>query len=356
VGVTAHRAEPERETSSIVPGCAPPPGTVLVEQAQAPPPAVDPWLGVPPVSAGSDRPRRRRAVRPVLATFVALGVVGGVVTVGWLAPGVLGGKRSAASTASPRPGEGPDTAITAPLTSTDPYGSTDAPTASPSVAPSAGTLLAADDFAATAVDTTRWDIYRATAPNKSTLSPSAVRVTNGELQIVGVGKDPTGQGNVSGGLCWCGTGGNQLYGKWQVRARFDPGSGYCPVIGLWPQSNRQSDGSITFAASNEADRHTLHAYLAWLTDHLVTSERKFAADLTGWHTYTVEWRAAFVKTYLDNKLIYDSTTTTDRLVIPRVPMHLFIQQAVGPVSGIAAAGPSTPDQVVTHIDWARIYL
>jgi endo-1,3-1,4-beta-glycanase ExoK len=305
-----------------------------------------------PVFPGADGPRRRRAVWPVLATLIALGVVGGVVTVVWLAPGVVGGKRStAASTAA---GEGSN-AIAPPLNSTDPYGPTDPPTASPSVAP-LGTLLATDDFGATAVDTTRWSIYQSTAPNLSTLSRSAVQVTNGELQIVGVGKNPTGQGNVSGGLCWCGKGGNQLYGKWEVRARFDPGSGYCPVIGLWPQSNRQSDGSITFAGANEADRHTLHAYLAWLTDHLVTSERKFAGDLTGWHTYTVEWRDAFVKMYLDNKVIYDSTTTADQVVIPRAPMHLFIQQAVGPVAGIPAAGPSTPDQVVTHVDWARMYV
>jgi len=36
-------------------------------------------------------------------------------------------------------------------------------------------------------------------------------------------------------------------------------------------------------------------------------------------------------------------------------MHLFIQVTVGPKDGVPAPVAGTPDQVVTHLDWARMY-
>jgi hypothetical protein len=211
-----------------------------------------------------------------------------------------------------------------------------------------------DDFNGETVNTAIWGVYHSTGKNGSLWTTDAVQVADGELRITGSGRNPTGQGNVSGGLCWCGKGGNQLYGKWQVRAKFDAGTGYAPLVGLWPQSDHQTDGSMVFAGPKEADRHTLHGNVTWSTDHLQVSSGKLTGDFTAWHTYTVEWRATFVKMYVDDKLYYDSTRSATPVVLPRLPMHLIIQQMVGPGDGVPGADASTPDHVVTHVDWARM--
>ncbi len=238
------------------------------------------------------------------------------------------------------------------LSSTSPSPAPASP--SPSAAASqSGALIAADDFSGTAPDTGKWGLYDSTAPNGSLWSPSAVRVTGGELQIVGTGKNATGKGNVAGGLCWCGANGNRLYGIWQVRARFDAGAGYGPIIGLWPKSDSGTDGYISAVNMPGADRNSLSGRVLWAgSGH---DSGTASADFTRWHTFTIEWRATFVKLSVDGKLYYDSTRSTANPVIPQTPLHLYIQVTVGPADGTPAPDASTPAHVVTHIDWVRMY-
>src|SRR5205807_9595382 len=119
-------------------------------------------------------------------------------------------------------------------------------------------LLGDDEFGGTAPDTAKWGVYHSTSPIGGVWAVSQVRVADGELQIVGTGRNPTGHGNLSGGLCWCGAGGNRLYGIGKVRAKFDAGAGYGTTIGLWPQSDQGgADGAITVAGVPAADRRTL---------------------------------------------------------------------------------------------------
>jgi hypothetical protein len=285
---------------------------------------------------------------------VAVLLLGGVVTVVWLAHGKNGKNGTNGGALAATPG----TSTVPGGTSEGGGGAPPAASAGASAGVSPSTTAAAppdfDDFSGTAVNTAIWGVYHSTAKNGSSWTPDAVRVADGELRIVGTGRNPTGQGNVSGGLCWCGKGGNRLYGTWQVRAKFDPGTGYVPVIGLWPQTDHQVDGSMVVASPREADRHTLHGYVTWNTDHLVNYATKVSGDFTAWHTYTVEWRAGFVKMYVDDNVYFDSTTSPTPVVLPQVPMHLFIQQMIGPGDGMPGADASTPDQVVTHLDWARM--
>jgi hypothetical protein len=215
-------------------------------------------------------------------------------------------------------------------------------------------LLAFDDFMGTAPDA-RWGLYDSISPIGASWSPSMIRVGDGALRIVGVGTNPTGMGNRSGGLCWCGGGGNRLYGRWEVRARFDAGSGYGQTVGLWPQSDDNADGSITFAESREADKRTLHTYVVWSDGHLRSNETVSKGDYTTWHVYSVEWRATFVRITVDGTVVYDTATTTQKVVIPHLPMHLYLQQAVGPHDGVPAANASTPAEVDMTIDWVKLY-
>jgi hypothetical protein len=180
-----------------------------------------------------------------------------------------------------------------------------------------------------------------------------VQVSGGELQIAGTGRNPTGAGNVSGGLCWCGKDGNRVYGVWQVRARFEAGAGYGAVVGLWPQSDSQTDGTITFAGAPEPEKHTVHGHLVSFAPNRRDDDRTVAADLTAWHTYRVEWRATYVKMFIDDKVLFDSTTIPGA-VPPKKPMHLILQQMVGPVNSIPGANATTPDRVTMHIDQVRV--
>jgi hypothetical protein len=233
------------------------------------------------------------------------------------------GRSSAAATATPR-GSAPAVRATA------------APTS--------------DEFTSAKLNTSMWSVYG----GDSKYSASMVRVASGELQVLGVGKNPTAAANQAGGLCWCGANGNQVYGKWQVRARFDAGAGYRAELVLWPKGDdAAANGSVTFATDSDAARTTVWGVLNPPGGGSGNDRGKLTGDFTAWHVYTVDWRATYVKISVDGKLIYDSTTDPARPAIPSKPMHLVVQVDKGPTADIPAANASTPAQVIEHIDWVH---
>ncbi len=207
---------------------------------------------------------------------------------------------------------------------------------------------ARDDFTAATLDRTKWSVYGSSTPG--TYEANMVRVSAGELQVLGVGNNPTAAANHSGGLCWC-VDGNHTYGSWQVRARFDAGSGYRQVLELWPQSDNSAiDGSIVFARTGDATKKSVGMVLVPPAGGAAVHTSR-AGDFTAWHVYRVDWRASFVRMYVDDVLAYDSSAGTTPLAVPHAPMHLVIQQEKGPGGGIPAANAQTPEQVVMHVDW-----
>lgn len=331
------------------------------ESTPAPGPPVQPTpAAVGAVSAPEPRRRTGRAVLVGLAALTALAVLGGAAIAARSLTGT--GESASPEPAASAPVDQPAGAL-APIpaspASSPPAGRPDAagqsasrqPPSASAPAPAAAPV-AVEEFAGTAPDTTRWGLYASTAQNGSTQLKSNVRVAAGELQIVGTGKDPSGKGNTTGGVCWCGVGGNQTYGKWELRARFDAGRGYGPIIGLWPQSDKGTDGSFAFA-TRTPDRRTAAGYVLWAGGG--HDERSLAGDYTAWHTYTLEWRATFVRILVDGAVLYDSTTAATKVPIPTVPMHIYLQQIAGPNIGVPAPDASTPAQVTMHVDWVRIY-
>ncbi len=220
-------------------------------------------------------------------------------------------------------------------------------------------MIDEDDFNGSRLDPTRWRVYDAPSTNGvSSWTPDMVRVSGGELQIVGQGRDPSGRANVSGGLCWCSSKGFQTYGRWQIRARFDAGAGYGQAILLWPQSERwPDDGELDLVETPTASKRTAEGTVHWGVngvDAADTADR--AGDFTQWHVYTLDWRPTYVKLYIDNVLLLD-TTRSGRAVIPDTPMSLALQQEPGPFgdSWVPAPTPATPAQVVMHVDWVKLY-
>jgi hypothetical protein len=302
-------------------------------------------LYFPPSDSGRRRRRRRRWIS-VLVAAVALLTLGGAVVSWRLLGSDKGPTRApgAATTQAPGPAttQASDPATTrASDAATTPRQSSQG--SSPVPDPNG------DEFDGPLDD--RWGVYGSTSPNGSVWAKDAVAVQDGLLRITGTGRNPTGSGNMAGGVCWCGAGGNRTSGVWTVRARFDAGAGYGPELLLWPQSDKATDGFALFAAANEANRTTVRS--------LVTggaaggrAEATRTGDFTQWHVYKVEWRAGSLRMFVDDQVLFDSASRPD-LVVPTAPMHLVIQVMVGPKDGVPAANASTPDKVVTEVDWVR---
>jgi hypothetical protein len=206
-----------------------------------------------------------------------------------------------------------------------------------------------DDFAGSTL-AGRWSPYQSSKDNGGVWLPSQVRVRGGELQIVGRGTDPTGKGNRSGGLCWCGAGGDQLYGVWQIRAKFDAGAGYGQGIGLWPASDDgAAEGSITLAISDSAAKDS--SWHALVAPGGKSKGSSSPGNFAAWHVYAVEWRATFVRISIDGKTVFDSRQNAPGLAIPHTPQHLFMQQEIGPSGNVSAPNADTPGTVIMHVDW-----
>jgi hypothetical protein len=221
------------------------------------------------------------------------------------------------------------------------------------------TLVDYDNFDGTKLSSKRWDTYNSLSTNHvSRWSPSMVSVSGGELRVVGQGRDPSGAGNVSGGLCWC-TGG-QVYGMWQVRARFENGAGYGQAIIVWPDSNTwPDDGEFDLVETPHADKKSMVQTIHWGTSSDQRLDNKWVnGDFTQWHVYSVIWRPGLVQMLVDDKVYYDSSLSKLHPHIPTNPMHLVIQQEPGPFdpsTWVPAPNSSTPDTVTLHVDWVRLY-
>lgn len=301
-------------------------------------------FGAPPPVVVEPAPARRTG-RIVWAGIVALVVLAGVaVAVVVLRPGRPVGERGTAGAPVP----------VSPSASPSPSPSvSSSPSVSASPSRSVDPALVADDEFSAPLDATKWSVYVSTHANGSSWTAAMVQVAGGELRVEGVGRNPTGAGNTAGGLCWCGLG-DRVYGKWVVRARFDAGAGYGPVIGLWPNTNKGGDGSIGFAESTPAARNVLHGYVTSPAGKPTFAEKTLPGDFTAWHTYTVDWRATGVRMYVDGRLFFDSATVAGT-VAPSVPMHLYLQLIEGPSGGVPAPDAHTPAMVVMHVDWVRLY-
>jgi endo-1,3-1,4-beta-glycanase ExoK len=220
-----------------------------------------------------------------------------------------------------------------------------------------GTLI---DFDGSRLDPARWQVYDAFATNgTSRWSPDMVRVVDGELRITGIGRDPTGAANISGGVCWCRGTGVQTYGRWEVRARFEAGAGFGLAVLLWPQSERwPEDGEVDLVETPTGTKQTAEATVHWgTTAEPKQDSARLAGDFTQWHVYAVEWRAGGVKVTVDSAVLYDSTGSARPPDTPRTPMGLALQQEPGPFgqNWVPAPTPATPAQVVMHVDWVKLY-
>ncbi len=206
-------------------------------------------------------------------------------------------------------------------------------------------LRAHDEFDGTTLDATSWHPYSGkTTGGVGQHDPRNLSVSDGMLKI-------TSRGHRSGGLAW---NPGQLYGRWEVRARTQVGTGYGDVLILWPDAEDfPRGGEVDFMEIPKGDRKESNFVLHYGKDNSQNGTH-VAGDFTQWHNYAVEWTPDHVAGFLDGQEIFRSTR---RNQVPPRPMHLAIQQDIGPYghNWIPPLDRTTPAQVQLQIDWVRIY-
>jgi beta-glucanase (GH16 family) len=284
-------------------------------------------LSTPEPPTPEPTPNRRRAVIIVLAVVAVVALVGVVV----VAVRATSGSSVIATPATQRP-----------LTTTPPA---EARSQDEAAVQGNWPLIADDEFNGTELDKEVWHPYTGkTTDGVGRHLEDNLSVGDGRLTI-------TGRGKTSGGLSWDP---GQMYGRWEVRARSQPGTGYGPVLLLWPDAeNWPVGGEIDFLEIPKGDRKVNNFTVHYGPDNSQNGVSQ-TADFSQWHNYAVEWTPDHIAGFLDGKEIF---RTTDKAQLPPGPMHLGIQQDIGPygTDWIPAPDDTTPETVKFQIDWVRIY-
>ena len=208
------------------------------------------------------------------------------------------------------------------------------------------TVRDGDQFSGDQLDPDRWKVYD--GPGNADVglrSPSAVTVEHGSLAI-------KGREDVSGGVAWR-AGPPTTYGRWEFRARSDRGNGYAPAVLLWPDSDRwPQDGEIDIMEINAGDRSSTLISVHWGAQNQQITKR-IPGDFSLWHDFALEWSRDHITVYIDGQDVF---TTREPAAIPHHPMHLAIQNDVGPLPNwIPPRDASTPPVVGLYVDNVRLY-
>jgi beta-glucanase (GH16 family) len=203
--------------------------------------------------------------------------------------------------------------------------------------------VTADEFDGD-LDEDVWNLYDSEGGFGNGLRrPEAISASDGTLKI-------TARGDVSGGM---GHTHDQLYGRWEFRARTDAGRGFGSAILLWPDSeNWPEDGEIDMMEVPTEDRVRAHFVLHYGEDNNIVGT-SVPGDFTKWHTFAVEWLPDRITWFVDGKKQFE---TRDPEAIPDGPMHLTIQLDQGPKKDwLPEPDETTPEEVSLEVDWVRVY-
>jgi beta-glucanase (GH16 family) len=199
------------------------------------------------------------------------------------------------------------------------------------------------DFDETTLDPKVWNRYNSVGGfGNGFRRPSAITVENGMLRI-------TARGNVSGGM---GHERDQLYGRWEFRARTEKGRGRGAAMLLWPQTENKDDGELDMMEVPREDRTEAH-FVIHFSGQNKQAGSKVSGDFSQWHTFAMEWLPNRITWFVDGVKQFE---TVDKNVIPKVPMHLTMQLDMGPFEEwIPAADATTPAEVSLEVDWVKIF-
>ncbi len=173
-------------------------------------------------------------------------------------------------------------------------------------------------------------------------SRDAVSIANGELVI-------TGKNGVAGGLALLKS---QTYGRYEVRARFEKGSGYGSALLLWPTSQQWPDhGELDISEITDPNRQSSGSHAHWGSGNTAIHHAE-EDDFTQWHTFAIDWLPDRVTWYLDGRPTW---TVTQPEAIPHNDHFLAIQFDTADGNYIPWPNASTPESVRMFVDYVRVY-
>ena len=201
-----------------------------------------------------------------------------------------------------------------------------------------GAPVDGDEFAGTALDTSRWGAYDGPGHNgNGKRRPSQIAVANGVMTMSGTADGTTGGMEFKR---------DRLYGRWETRMQVPPGdSRYHPVLILWPEAEDWPVGGEVDYAETAAGSSTVDFFLHYSASNKQTMASK-TLDITQWHNYAVEWTSTGVRAYIDGALWF---TDTNPAHLPPRSMHQTIQLDWFP-SGATSTKPSA-----MNVAWMRYY-
>lgn len=212
------------------------------------------------------------------------------------------------------------------------------------------TLAFEDNFYGRSLDTTKWTKYVG-APNggNGDWEPSNVILGDGTMRLR-TAKNAEGRW-ISAGVTSA-KAIKQQYGKWEIRVRLDRGYGVRNVALLWPTTGWPPE--VDFLETSGRDplktKNTLAShYKDSFGVHRVWQKRIYN-DYTQWHTIGVQHEPGRMQFTLDGAVV---ATLTENL--PKSPLWLGMQTALGSARLGAAPNETTPAIVDMQVDWVRIH-
>ena len=190
----------------------------------------------------------------------------------------------------------------------------------------------------------KWESYNGfkDSTGEGMYSSKYISAHNGflDLYLHSVNGVPQGAGPVP--LVDSGKWGGQVYGRFSIRFKADPVTGYGAGWLLWPDSGDWNDGEVDFPEGSfpnylEGFNHTINN--AAVNSLIVEPNVTF----TSWHTATIDWTPSSVSFILDGKVL-----GTDTRNVPSKPLHWVLQTGTARDMSTTSAGH-------VLIDWVTAY-
>ncbi|QJC50501.1 family 16 glycosylhydrolase [Paenibacillus albicereus] len=201
-----------------------------------------------------------------------------------------------------------------------------------------------------------------------------IQVEDGKL-VIEARKESHGGKPYTSGRLWTSPTFSQTYGKFEARMKLPAGEGLWPAFWMMPQDSVYgvwaSSGEIDIMEArgrllNEVGG-TLHHGKTWPDNRYTGKEYRFpdGEDITGFHTYGVEWEPGEIRWYVDGKLYQTQNEWSsqgvgqpDKYAFPAPfdqPFHLIVNLAVG---GNYDGGRTPKDSDLpgrVEVDYVRAY-
>jgi outer membrane biosynthesis protein TonB len=151
----------------------------------------------------------------------------------------------------------------------------------------------------------------------------------------------------------------QKYGYFEARLKIPKGVGLWPAFWMYYSGNPEIDINETCAnpigshGGNDASllHQTIH-YSSSTGSNASSPYPTRTVDMSlAFHTYAVDWRASYIKFYLDGVLTGTFTNSTALAQMPALPLVLNLG-----VGGTWCGSPdsTTPDGATMLVDWVRV--